>query len=240
MSSRQVVVTSFSPEGARIYGWKMVKSFRRFWDVPLVIYTDTPASFPCGAVRLTSDIQDWSALRASWQHDPSVHGCPDPAYPDREKHYAFVWDAARFAVKAFVICDAAERLKRGVLTWLDGDTVTTQEVDPQFTVNLLGDADVAYLGRRHLYPETGYLGLRLPEALPLVRWCRDAYVTGSFRALTDGWTDCHVFQEALRQVPVRARNLTAHVDTTDSHIWAYSPLADYLDHRKGRQRKAHE
>jgi hypothetical protein len=235
-----LVVTSFSPDGERFYGRRMVKSFAKYWPkkFPLVVYADTPTMFARADVRLTSDITGWPELRASWQRDPAVHGCPHEAYPERDKAYSFIWDAARFAVKPFVMCDAAERMGTGILTWLDGDTVTTYPVEADFTERLLGEADVAYLGRRRLYPETGYLGFRLPEALPILRWCREAYLTGSFRALTTGWTDCHVFEAALKAVPnVTARNLTSGVKTEDSHIWAHSPLAPYMEHLKGRRRK---
>lgn len=234
------VVTSFSHDGARLYGRKMVTHYAKHWPetVPLIVYADVPTTLFQAEVRLTSDLPEWMAVKKAWRKDPAVHGCLDPAYPRRTKTYTFLWDAARFAVKLFVIADAAERLGSGVLTWLDGDTMTTAAVAEDFTSGLLGDADVAYLGRGRMYPETGYIGLRIPEALPLLRWCVDCYRSGDFRALRRGWTDCHVFQAGLRAVPVKALNLTRLAPRDTSHVWEHSPLAPYMVHLKGRRLKA--
>jgi hypothetical protein len=103
--------------------------------------------------------------------------------------------------------------------------------------SLLGRADVAYLGRGPMHPETGYVGFRIPQALPLLDWCCEAYLSERFRTMTDGWTDCHILRAGLKAVPVRSVDLTRGRYSGDSNIWPSSPLASRLDHAKGVQRK---
>lgn len=234
-----LVVTSFSPRGAELYGRRMVEAFRHYWPpaTTLVVYLDEPAALPGVTVRLTTDLTDWQTCRQKWAHDKLVHGRDAKANP-KHRPYHYRYDAGRFAVKVFVMRDAAERLGRGLLTWLDGDTLTRQAVPAGWTASLLGDADVAYLGRGTMHPETGYLGFRIPEALPFLQWCADCFRTGTFRALR-GYTDCHVVQAALAAVPVRAVDLTgAHYAVAKkSHVWPASPLAAYVTHFKGSTQK---
>jgi len=234
---REAVVTSFSAAGARLYGQRMVASTARYWPTTtaVLVYADVPMTLPHAEVRLTTDLGDWMACRRHWAGDRSVQGQSTPAVP-RRKNYSYRWDAARFAVKMFVQRDAALRLKQGVLTWLDGDTVTTRTIPEGWAQSLLGEADVAYLGRGSMHPETGYVGFRIPEALPLLEWCCDTYQSERFRELP-GWTDCHILRAGLAAVPVAARDLTSHLYAGRSHIWPVSPLAPYVTHHKGKSKQ---
>jgi len=145
-------------------------------------------------------------------------------------------------VKPFVWHHAAKRVGRGIVAWLDADTVTTQTVPATIFEEMLGDADVAYLGRGQMHPENGCVVFRLPEAMPLVSWCRHAYMRTWYRKWTDGWTDCHALAAGLRAVPgVRARDLTSHVHQGEWRSWvdafALSPLGPYVMHLKGARQK---
>lgn len=235
--SADVLVTSFSPKGAWLYGTRMVASVATYWPATtaLVVYLDRGVPLPAGERRMTTDLPDWMACRARWDRDPTVQGLTTPTTP-RPKPYHYRYDARRFAVKAFVQRDAARRLGAGILTWLDGDTVTTRAVPTGWAETLLGDADVAYLGRGSMHPETGYVGFRVPEALPLLDWCCETYASERFRALP-GWTDCHVLRAGLEAVPVRAVDLTSHRYEGRSHIWPVSPLAPYVTHYKGKSKR---
>jgi len=237
--SADVLVTSFSPAGARLYGARMVASVLAHWPAttPLVVYVDAEMALPGGEQRRTADLATWVACRQRWASDPLTQGLSTAAVV-RTKPYTYQWDAYRFAVKVFVWRDAALRLGHGILTWLDGDTVTHRRIPAGWTASLLGGADVAYLGRATKHPETGYVGFRVPEALPLLEWCCDTYSSDRFRTLR-GWTDCHVLQAGLAALPeLPARNLTATTTRPGrSHIWPYSPLASYVTHDKSRTRR---
>lgn len=231
------LVTSFSPAGERLYGARMVASARRYWprETEVLVYVDGPTKVDGVTVRRTTDLADWMACKRRWATDPLVQGKSTPTVT-RRRGYSYRFDAARFAVKHFVMRDAALRLGAGVLTWLDGDTVTSTPIPAGWSEALLGGADVAYLGRGSMHPETGYVGFRIPEALPLLEWCCDTYSSERFRELP-GWTDCHVLRAGLAAVPVQARDLTGHRYDGHSHIWPVSPLAAYITHFKGAKMK---
>jgi len=231
------LVTSFSATGAALYGHRMVASVARYWPTTtrLVVYLDRPMPLLTGEARLTTDLPEWRACCERWRSDRSVRGESTPETP-RPKPYHYRYDARRFAVKPFVQRDAARQMGSGVLTWLDGDTVTTRPIPASWAASLLGDAEVAYLGRGSMHPETGYVGFRIPEALPLLEWCCDLYASERFRALP-GWTDCHVLRAGLAAVPVRAVDLTSHRYAGRSHIWPVSPLAPYVTHYKGKSKR---
>jgi hypothetical protein len=221
------IVTSFSDSGAQQYGLRGVKAFRRFNALPLVVYLDVLRPIPGVELRLTGDMDDWLETKAQL---PMRN--PAASRPDR-----YTWQAQRFAVKPFVWWDAALRLGSGVLMWLDGDTQAIATVPEKLPLSLLGDADVAFLGRQSMHPETGCVVFRIPEALMLLDWCRDAYLSGSFQSWKDGWTDCHALRRGMRETGIHARDLTSQSYIGKSHIWPASPLARYFHHYKGKQKR---
>lgn len=226
--SPERLVTSCSRVGFDLYGQRMIDSVRQYWPVALTVYADATIATHADTVS-TGEL----GIPTAWPSPPAHAGKPTN----------YIWDVGRFAVKAFVWADAATRLDHGFLTWLDADTITTAWVPSSFTADLMAGCDVAYLGRGAMHPETGYVGFRLPEALPLIQWCREAYVTGAYRDFTDGWTDCHVLRQGLRAVPrVRARDLTSHLIagpwTSQVDAFALSPLGAYVTHLKGGRKRA--
>ncbi len=234
--SGDVLVTSFAPEHAEAYGYRGVVTMWNHWPAWLSVYQDAPSAWtpPAGARHLTGEIPGWTEMRDSlpWRN-------PASAKPEN-----YIWNARKFAVKVFVWCDVAERLQSMsscVMTWLDADTVTSTQVPKGFSASVLGDAAVAYLGRGAMHPETGFVAFRLPEALPLLRWMRDAYREGTFAQWSDGWTDCHALRHGLSAVPVRAVDLTStkHAGEWTSRVdaFALSPLSSYVQHLKGSKAK---
>lgn len=229
--SRDVLVTSFSAEGADLYGRRCVDSWRH-WPatVARVAYVDDPMALSVDT-RATSHIVGWSVTRAS---------LPESNPLAAVKPTNYIWNARRFAVKPFVWYDAAVRISRGHLIWLDGDTMTHSDVPEGFAAQVLDGADVAYLGRGTMHPETGAVVFRLPEALPLIRWCRHAYVMGGYARL-DGWTDCHVFRAGIERLQVAARDLSGPSGparwTSKQDAFALSPWVPYVRHLKGSRQK---
>jgi hypothetical protein len=235
---RTEIVTSFSVEGAALYGLRCVESASDRWPHSFVVYGDEPMFLDGVETRLTTEIPSWNETRESLPHTrPDARTTGSDKWT--RKPASYLWDAKRFAVKPFVWLDAAEGLERGILVWLDGDTVTTREVEESFVSDVLGDADVAYLGRGDMHPETGIVVFRIPEALPLLEWCRDTYQHGWFRTMADGWTDCHVLRAGLKSVPVKARDLTSHLCgewSSAVDAVALSPFGPYVSHLKGSRK----
>lgn len=235
---RVELVTSFSLAGAELYGRRCVASVRAHWPHPLTVYADAPIALDV-PVRLTTDMPGWVETKAGL---PSSRPTARMTGYDEwtRKPTSYLWDAKRFAVKPFVWRDAAVQMGRGFVVWLDGDTVTTADVPHGFIADLMDDVDVAYLGRGAMHPDTGIVVFRIPEALPLLRWCREAYTSDAFTALHDGWTDCHVLRAGMRAVPVRAEDVTSHLSsewTSSVDAVALSPFGPYVTHRKGAKQK---
>jgi hypothetical protein len=228
---RVEVVTSFSYAGYRQYGKQCLESYVQHWPFPLVVYLDTAQRFHEIHTRYTRRIPGW---RGAYQGLPAQN-------PDAEKPDSYLWNAQRYAVKPYIWHDAAKRMGRGILAWLDADTVTTGSVPSTILEDMLGDADVAYLGRGAMHPENGCVVFRVPEALPLLSWCRTAYQNHRYKAWTDGWTDCHALRRGLHAVSVRARDLTSHAHEGEWRsfvdAFALSPLGPYVIHLKGRRQK---
>src|SRR5688572_20445249 len=106
---RDLVVTSFSAEGAVQYGHRCVESIVRHWPQPLDVYLDEKLPMPVGVrVDATDEIPRYVSTRYRL---PSIN-------PAADKPLNYIWNAQRFAVKPFVWLAAAERLERGILTWL--------------------------------------------------------------------------------------------------------------------------
>lgn len=228
---RVEVVTSCSPDGLALYGRACVSSFLQYWTLPITVYLDVPDAIEGADVRMTGDIPRWRETSRM--------------LPVRNRHAdkpdSYLWNAHRYAVKPFVWRDAAKRLERGILAWLDADTLTTKPVPATIFADMLGDADVAYLGRRTMHPENGCVVFRVPEALPLLAWCQKGYGANTFRKWADGWTDCHVLKRGMSAVGIRARDLTSsvHRGLWRSHVdaFALSPLGAYMVHLKGKRQK---
>ena len=228
---RVEVVTSCSVDGYALYGKACVRSYLKYWPFPLKVYTDSPLKIDGVTTKLTGQI-------AGWPHASRML----PFYNSAaEKPASYLWNAQRYAVKPFVWHDAARKMESGILAWLDADTVTTGPVPTGILEDMLGEADVAYLGRGDMHPENGCVVFRLPEAMPLLSWCRKAYQKDRYLSWHDGWTDCHALREGLRAVPTRSRDLTslAYPGEWRSHVdaFALSPLGPYVIHLKGRRQK---
>lgn len=228
---RVEVVTSFSKDGYGLYGKACVRSFLAHWPFPLTAYTDQRMAIDRIVTRHVSTLPQWAyTARRLRVRNTSA-----------EKPDSYLWNAKRYAIKPFVWHDAATRIGRGIVAWLDADTVTTRSVPTQVLDDALADADVAYLGRGEMHPENGCVVFRVPEALPLLAWCREAYVRHDYRHWSDGWTDCHALRRGLAAVPVRARDLTSHAHdgSWKSYVdaFAVSPLGPYVLHLKGNRQK---
>lgn len=233
---RVELVTSFSAAGAELYGRRMIESVLKHWPHPLTVYADEPIYFGESVeVRLTENIPGWQETK---RRLPS-------ARPGAEKPTNYIWNARKFAVKPFVWLDAAERMAGDVLVWLDGDTVTTADVPHDFIERIMAGVDVAFMGRRNMHPETGFVVFGVPEALPVLGACRGYYEHGWFEPMADGWTDCHVLRAVLRSPSLtmlaEVRDLTSNTVhgywRSSIDAFALSPIGPYVQHLKGPRQK---
>lgn len=234
------VVTSFSNNGAHSYGYRFLDTFAEFWpaDVKLIAYVEAGETHPRAETR---DLLAVKALRdflAAHADDPKACGrVPTPVWKSKDviAGYSYRTDAVKFCRKVFTIREAALWCDDDILVWIDADVVTHRPIPDGFVEGLLGDDDIAYLGRRASHSECGFLAFRLPEAYRLIKDWRDFYVTGEAFALPEQH-DSYLFDRARERNPhTRCLDLTPD---GAGHVWMTSPLGRAgLDHLKG-DRKA--
>ena len=153
-----------------------------------------------------------------------LHVPPGPPPPsDTWRH-----DLKRFLWKASCI---VENAIPGSI-WLDADVVTLKRVPSDFLERMTA-APVTYLNR-HPVPETGFMGFG-EGCQPFLRAYREIYESGAVYEL-DGWADTHVARAAAELSGTEVANLCPGAKGW-GHPWCRSPLAEYMDHRKGQRKK---
>lgn len=163
----------------------------------------------------------------------------DPDIRLSQKGYKYIWDAVTFCKKGFALAHALNRSKASKLFWVDADVVFRKPISRKVLEELLDGVGIAYFGRKGQHSETGFIGFDLKAsgvkefALEYQKIWRSEEVL-SFR---DGWTDCHVFDVALkraRMIGLKARNLSSQ---SEGHVIATSLFGDYIDHQKGPRKQ---
>lgn len=248
MSERYAVeiASGFSPAGFEEYGRAMLRGFAAHWpaDCRLTLYTEQDVELPAAsrpAIRqrnLWRDVPRAASFRDRHHANPLAKGYGR----DGAQEYNWRQDAMKWFRQVMIAHDAAARCcpafpdSEQLFVWLDGDVMTHRDVPAGLVAELLGGADVAYLGRAPKHSEIGFLAFRLPAALPLLRlWC-DLYASDRIFQLRE-WHSAFAFdhaREAVRPL-VRSRDLTPG---GRGHVWHSSPLARYTDHLKGARKAA--
>lgn len=224
------VVTTFSPEGYRVYGRRMIETFAKRWpaDVPLYVYYegDKPADAP-QAVWRSLDVDPDRAGFMTSHKDAPFDG----------KHLNYGQWPVTYCHKVFAYT-AAPRLT-DYMIWLDGDTETFGPVTQDLLERIAPahEQPASYLGRpwwRH--SETGFIcfNLRFPDFLDTVR---SIYTSGRIDELTEQH-DCAAFDDARRSWEWdghRFRNLSSAGYGLE--VFEQTELASVMRHNKGASGK---
>jgi hypothetical protein len=148
---------------------------------------------------------------------------------------------ARMARKTFIQCEAAKRFG-GKVFWIDADVITHSRVPENFLDEVLPDTKLCcFLGRDGwMYTESGFLGFNTAHPA-----CA-AFLNGYKRIFTQGyiftqpaWHDCIAFDMARSASdPSWFKNLAEGCQHGEMHPFIHSPLAAYMDHRKGARKSS--
>ena len=243
------VVTGFSPAGLEEYGWDFLYGFEEFWptDVNLVVYFETEEDQSISFMsetrltefRLLEEARGCAEFIERHKDDPFANGRKVESNwkeREREEGYNFRFDAVKFCRMAMFTAQAAREIEPDrILVWLDGDVMTKRRVPENFVEDLIGDADVAYLGREPKHPDTAFVAFQNKGLVIAEAW-------GGFYE-DDMIFDLHethsayVFRSCLKlgeRSDLKALNLTPK---GRGHVWFQSPLCQYMDHLKGQKRK---
>ncbi len=253
-----MIITSFSEAGYEEYGKRFIEGFLEKWeDESLTVYVEGDAtrgkiirdfkeygSGTLPSVRLTvfdllkdQDFVKFVELLA--KSDPLYQGRMRDPNTGKEL-YNFRYDAHKFFRKVYAVTKYAKKRTEVEdfqnFAWLDADVVFTRKVPEDFLNTLLAGHGVAYLGRPHLYSETGFIAWDPThrDFELFMRLYRDTFLNGSFRLLTE-WHDCQVFDFVRETLEYDGRNLAKGCDP--NHPFVYSLLGTYMDHLKGPERK---
>lgn len=254
MSRKISVVTTFHPQGYVQYGRRMIDTFLREWpkSVDLHVYAqdclveqtadnlfvhDLHASVP-GLVR----------FKQKWQNDLRATGRLAMGPPDRkgkQRGIGFRWDAVRFSHKVYAVCHRVSNTDSGVVFWMDADMVCHSEMSHDFIEQQIPtDINVAFLGRKNKFTETGLyaLNLDLPGTRDFVdrmQWAYDHAEQGVLAM--EEFHDCWVFDRSREYMQTHWSNWR-ELDWNpgniqgEGHPLINSSWGAYLDHLKGNRK----
>ena len=222
------VVTTFSPEGYKLYGKKFIETFHEYWpsSVHLVVYEERKgvtleASFPTKDRVLYLDL-DRDPDRRKFLALPMKDG----------KNYRY--QAKRFCHKVFAMTHAPSAVDWWI--WLDADTVTTAPVTEEFLATVCPeDSMCSYLGRTEWHhSECGWLAFNMHEgSRGFIKDFRRVYTSGEIFEHSE-WHDSYIFdrvRERYEADGVKFTNLSPNAKGLDA--WSASPLASCMTHLKG-------
>lgn len=240
---KYVVVTSMNKDGYDMYGRRMLEASSKYW----------------------SDDIDFHV----WYHDWDMLSEPDLPKKDsmvfrnlnkvgdllifRERMSGYEptsWrmDAIKFCHKVYAITETSRYLASDLtddtdyqLIWLDADTLTTQDVTPEWLDSLLGSADISLLERPVTdYAETSFMRFNLnpmsPAAFDVLEDIRSAYDTLEMRGYRE-WHDGFIFQRIInlhKNHTLVVENLSPDAKTLDA--FHSSRLAEKIEHFKGAKK----
>jgi hypothetical protein len=233
------VVTGFSPKGYEEYGRRFLEGFDKHWprEIGLIAYVEEPVKMPRGSFRSLYACDGVGAFIDRHKDDPERNGRkPNDKWRERHRRfgYNFRFDAVKFCRQCFIPRHAAADMADGdLLTWLDGDVMTFDHPPKSFLDDLIGDADIAFLGRKATHSEIGYWSVRLnTRTRTFLNRFADVWESDQVFKL-DEWHSAYVFDHSRRAVPMSERNLTPN---GSGHVWFQSPLKKYTDHCKGARK----
>jgi hypothetical protein len=236
-----VVSTGFSPNGYIEYGQRFLTSFEKHWhpDIILNAYVEEPIASK--RARIVS-LHECGGVADFIKRHSGIpeHNGKGSKEKWKERHrrfdYNFRFDAVKFCRQCFIPRHTVRYMQDGdIFTWLDGDVVTLETTPKGFLASLIGDSDIAFLGREGTHSEIGYWSIRVNERTRrFVDRLASIWETDDVFDLPE-WHSAFVFDHLRKTMPMREHNLTPR---GRGHVWFQSPLAAYTDHCKGARKAA--
>jgi hypothetical protein len=235
LTSRRVLVTSWSNAGYEQYGRKFLQSWKETgWNeaAPLVVFTEghvPEIDGPC-YVDLLGD-QDLHSFLQRYGEIPAANGFGQTKDGRWVCDYRF--QATKFARKVFAIT-SREIPEADWRIWIDADVVFTKAPSEAFWEDTCPkEAQGSYIGRTDWpHSECGWVAYRVPHCLAFLKTFRGMYSTGKVFGLGE-WHDSFVFDYVRRlyDQPLKWKNLAEGI--RGMHPWPETVLGQYMEHYKG-------
>ena len=262
MGDQITVVTTFHPEGMKVYGQRFIDSFAYnvAKNVKMIVYAEdcqpvNPDPDQITILDAKQSLPKLTQFKERWKDDPKANGIPPDdikARRPRDWHKEFKWDAIRFANKVYAVFDAWNRTPAGSwVVWMDADIFVHSSVNLNTWNDLLPkNKYITYVGRgkgSQTWPECGFYGLNKnhPVAHTFVedfeRMYEDAD-NGIFKL--EEWHDSYVFGEILKKYKEFNADYDYSADMYlkeaktggGGHPFINCVLGKYFDHMKGARK----
>ena len=257
MGKEITVVTTFHPEGLKVYGQRFIDSFAKRVDkrIKLLVYAEdcvpnNPDSEQITVLDAKASLPKLNKFKEIWGNVPKANGkCPWPEKRPRDHRKEFKWDAVRFANKVYAVFDACER-STDWCVWMDADTYIHSDWTYEQFANLLPEESfITIVGRgkgSQTWPECGFYGMNLKnkacqEFLAEFERVYEDAENGIFQL--EEWHDSFVFGDLLHKF--RQKGMDNIFDYSDAiyvrtaktggggHPLINSELGRWMDHMKG-------
>lgn len=235
MTPKVTVITTFNSKGLEQYGRSSIASFEACWPetINLLVYSEGFTMEDSSRVRY----RDLNAAAPRLVIFKNHYGKQPMANGYTTEGYDYNFDAVRFSHKMFALFDAARTVETDYLIWLDGDVITHQPVPETLISDMMDGYFAAYLGRKGMHSETGFLcfDLQHPESKGFFETMERIYLSGELFKL-NAWHDCEVF-DVTRAVFEAQGKIKTHDLSTGLFTLApfsESPLSAYMSHDKGQ------
>jgi hypothetical protein len=227
-------VTSFTLSGYLEYGSRFVRTFRDFWpkEIPLIVYIegewDTQPYEPTVRFRRLEDCcPTLFDFKMRYQH-----------VPQDWLHHA----ACKYAFKLHVVDHVTRHCcPYDKVFWLDADTVTHAKIPFSFIDQQLPSGFyTSGLFRPKTYTECSFVGYNVQHRYheEFMERCLYYYKSGEIFAL-DEWHDCWVYDAVRKRMELDLKIRSYDIGCGQAghvHPFINSPLAQYMDHLKGKRK----
>lgn len=230
-----MVCSGFSPRGQVQYGNNFLLSFSRYAapDIKLGVWVEEPIKHP--ANRDLFAIPGAREFYDKHVHNPEANGrVPRDRWKSSErlKGYSFRTDSFKFFKQILIPGAAAQECADGdVLVWFDADVQFHHKFSAGTIEDLLGDADVAFLGRGPYHSEIGFWAVRLNDVTrSFLVAIADVYTSGEVFNLRETHS-AYVWDHVRKGMAMSERNLCS--EGARGHVFPITPLAKFCMHNKG-------
>lgn len=249
---KYTVITTFHADGLQQYGQRMIDTFEQNWpaETDLIVFAEDcqprVTKNNSTVVDLKHTCPDLTDFLSRHRDNDLAHGRAGPpdAYNPKKQ---FRWDAVRFCYKVFSTAEAAKRVDRGWMIWLDADTHTHSPVPGSWlSVVCPEHSMISYIGRGEKYhSECGWVGYNLdvPATRDFINDFVQMYITDAIFSERE-WHDSYIWDVIRRRYQTQHgfHNINPEPDTKGlaKHPFINSELGRYMDHVKGdRKNQGH-
>ena len=245
------IVTSFNEKLYNYYAHRFLKTYD--WPFDLYIYHEgwTPEDFPIRSNvyyknlysgKLGNELRRFKAKMGGYNVDSVL-----PDQPDKIIHGTnYKKDGIRFSYKVFAKTDLmlSGDHNYNYVFWIDADmifkkTINAKEVVEKFLPN---DYHISHIHRPTYYSECGFVGynLRKFETKLFAKKFREMYTKMNLLSENE-WHDSYLFDAVRKKMDKQYGNLKYYyLSPTIRKVgnpWPDTPMAEYMDHLKGKARK---